>query len=60
MIPEFLTLDGDAEFTGEFEEETCWSNQQKNLRESFMNTLICLYQMEMRSIDLKDTIFELP
>lgn len=26
MIPEFLTLDGKTEITGEFEEETCWSN----------------------------------
>lgn len=26
MIPEFLTLDGETEITGEFEEETCWSN----------------------------------
>ncbi|MFE4711584.1 hypothetical protein ACFRAM_11980 [Paenibacillus sp. NPDC056722] len=26
MIPEFLTLDGETEITGAFEEETCWSN----------------------------------
>lgn len=57
MIPEFLTLDGETEMTGEFEEETCWSNTVallKNFHELGYRNIIGLDFDDLRTRDIPE------
>lgn len=57
MIPEFLTLDGKAEITGEFEEETCWSNTVvllKNFNKLGYKNIIGLDFDDLRTRDIPE------
>ncbi|WP_339320343.1 AAA family ATPase [Paenibacillus sp. FSL R10-2734] len=57
MIPEFLTLDGKAEITGEFEEETCWSNTVvllKNFNKLGYKNVIGLDFDDLRTRDIPE------
>jgi len=57
MIPEFLTLDGETEMTGAFEEETCWSNTVallKNFNKLGYKNVIGLDFDDLRTRDIPE------
>lgn len=57
MIPEFLTLDGKREITGEFEEETCWSSTVallKNFNKLGYKNVIGLDFDDLRTRDIPE------
>lgn len=57
MIPEFLTLDGNYEITGELEEETLWSNTVvllKNFNKLGYGNIIGLDFDDLRTRDIPE------